>query len=401
MDSTIQAGTVLGEKYRVKKVIGSGGMGIVVLATQIDLERDVAIKMLQREYRDKPEAVERFYREAKAAARIRGDHVAQIIDVSKTPDGDPYLVMEYLEGEDLAALLRREKILSVELAVTFMLHACSAVTDAHAARIIHRDLKPANLFLAKMPNGTPSLKVLDFGISRMQDQASQLTHASSSLGTAFYMAPEQIESPRTIDTRVDIWALGCIFHEFVTGATPFVGDTLPQIVAAVLRNDRRKLETLVKGIPPEVEAVIDKCLQTNPKDRYATPAELAVALAALTKIPEHEAIAQRLAAREPPAPPEVKIEPKPKTAVGGFLALPVEPPVSGSAPTSLAEGASSVLSLSAIGGVLDETGDAKKPEEKKPDEKKPDEKKPDDRKPLDDKPLDDKPLEPEKPEKKG
>jgi serine/threonine-protein kinase len=357
MEGAIQPGTVLSGKYRVDAVIGAGGMGMVVRARQIDLDRDVAIKMLQPEFREKKDAVERFYREAKAAARIRGEHVAQIIEVAKTESGEPYLVMEYLEGEDLASVMRREGSLSLELAVTFMLHACSAVADAHAARIIHRDLKPANLFLAKMPNGTPVLKVLDFGISRIDDQASKLTHTQTSLGTAFYMSPEQIEKPKSIDARIDVWALGCIFHEFLTGEPPFAGESLPQIVSAVLRNARKKPSEVVADLPAGVDAVVDRCLQSEPTNRFPSVAELAASLAELTNIPEHTVIAGKLKARAESLREITVSDPHKATAESApkVLALPIEPEKA-TAPTAMAiDVVDSVLSLTDIGGKLSET----------------------------------------------
>jgi serine/threonine-protein kinase len=375
MDDAIQAGTVLSGKYRVESTIGSGGMGIVVKATQVDLERPVAIKILLSEYRDRPDAVARFFREAKVAARIRGEHVAQVIDVSKTDGGLPYIVMEYLEGEDLAAFIKREGMLPLELAVTFMLHSCSAVGDAHAARVIHRDLKPSNLFLAKQSNAMPVLKVLDFGISRMDDQASHLTHTTASVGTAYYMSPEQIESPKSVDNRVDIWALGCVFHEFLVGETPFAGDAIPQIVSAVLRNVRPKASKLVPGLPETVDSVIDRCLQSDPKLRFQNVGELALALAELTQIPEHRALANQIAGKRTAllALAETSVPDVPGQS--DEVTNPIAPSIVLSAPAPLAAGAPeprrpiplpvpevsegtgggvSVLSLSALGGVMEE-----------------------------------------------
>ncbi len=349
MDDAIKAGTVLSGKYRVESTIGSGGMGVVVKATQIDLDRPVAIKILLNEYREREDAVARFLREAKVAARIRGEHVAQVIDVSKTDDGLPYIVMEFLDGEDLAAFLKREGPMPLELAVTFMLHSCSAISDAHSAHVIHRDLKPSNLFLARQANATPVLKVLDFGISRMDDQASHLTHTTASVGTAYYMSPEQIEHPKNVDNRVDIWALGCVFHEFLVGETPFGGDAIPQIVSAVLRNARPKASKLVEGLPEAADAVIDRCLQSEPSARYQNVGDLAMALAALTTLPEHLALAKQIAKRRAnqmafaeTMTPEPRIE--------------AMPPVGQSTDeTTVPKGGGvSVLSLSALGGVMEE-----------------------------------------------
>ena len=357
MDDAIKAGTVLSGKYRVESTIGSGGMGIVVKATQVELDRPVAIKILLAEYREREDAVARFLREAKVAARIRGEHVAQVIDVAKTEDGLPYIVMELLDGEDLAAFLRREGPMPLELAVTFMLHSCSAVSDAHAAHVIHRDLKPSNLFLARQANATPVLKVLDFGISRMDDQASHLTHTTASIGTAYYMSPEQIEHPKSVDNRVDIWALGCVFHEFLVGETPFAGDAIPQVVSAVLRNARPKASMLVEGLPATVDAVIDRCLQSEASARYQTVGELAIALATLTDLPEHHALATQIAKRRTNQMALAEtVTPNPRDAerpLAGASTDETTIPKGGQAAAPSAGGVS-VLSLSALGGVMDE-----------------------------------------------
>jgi serine/threonine protein kinase len=294
---SLEAGVVLSGKYRIDQVIGRGGMGVVARATQVDLERGVAIKVLRSEVRSQPEVIERFYREARASARIRGKHAVQIFEVAKTEDGDPFMVMELLVGEDLDKLIRRAGPQPLDVAVTFMMQACAGVQDAHAAHIVHRDLKPSNLFLAR-ERGTLVLKVLDFGISRVDDEASALTRTSMQLGTPHYMSPEQIHNPRAVDARTDIWALGCIFMKLLTGDPPFKAEGAPQIVVAVLRNMRKKARDRVPSLPAAVDEVIDRCLAPSPADRYQSVAELAGALAALAPGEEHAVLARVLKSQE-------------------------------------------------------------------------------------------------------
>jgi serine/threonine-protein kinase len=281
-DKTIQPGTVLAGKYTVEKVIGTGGMGTVLRAHQAGLDRPVALKLLLSVHREREEFVERFYREAKAAARIRGEHVAQVFDVGKTEDGDPYLAMEFLDGEDLGDILRRERRLPLKVAIGHMMDACAGVAEAHGAQVIHRDLKPANLFVTRTGQGRPIVKIIDFGISKVDEGASKLTSTGGSLGTAYYMAPEQIERPRETDGRADIWALGVIFFELVTGGMPFNGESVPQIVAAIMKNQRRRTREYVPELPLEVDAVIDRCLALRREERFQSAGELA---AAITRIP--------------------------------------------------------------------------------------------------------------------
>ncbi|MCA9623334.1 MAG: serine/threonine protein kinase, partial [Myxococcales bacterium] len=187
-------------------------MGIVVAATHEKLDQRVAIKFVT--VRDDEAMVRRFEREGRAVAKLKGEHVARVFDICELADGTPFMVMEYLEGTDLRELVRQHGHLPVEDAVDLVLQACEAVAEAHAAGLIHRDLKPANLFLTRMPDGTDLLKVLDFGISKDTNLQSistgedDLTNTSALLGTPHYMAPEQMRSARSVDTRADIWSLG-------------------------------------------------------------------------------------------------------------------------------------------------------------------------------------------------
>ena len=221
-------GTILAGKYRVERIIGQGGMGVVVEAKHITLDERVALKFLLPEYATHPEAAGRFLREAKAAVKIKSEHVARVSDVGTLETGAPYMVMEFLEGRDLSRTLEVNGVLQVEDAVDYVIQGCDALAEAHGYGIVHRDIKPANLFLSKRPNGTPLVKVLDFGISKTVESAiDNLTKTSSSMGSALYMSPEQMQQTRGVDHRTDIYALGITLYELLAGKQPFYADTLP------------------------------------------------------------------------------------------------------------------------------------------------------------------------------
>jgi serine/threonine-protein kinase len=204
-----QPGDVIAGKYRVEAVIGTGGMGVVLGATDMSLGRAVAIKFLTPSKARRDDAVQRFVREARAAAAIQSEHVVRVFEVDKLASGTPYIVMEHLRGADLAHLLAARRTLSVGEAVDFVLEACEALAEAHACGIVHRDLKPQNLFVAQRPDGTTCLKILDFGISKAAvDDQPQLTATDTVMGTPLYMSPEQVRSLKSVDHRADIWALG-------------------------------------------------------------------------------------------------------------------------------------------------------------------------------------------------
>ncbi len=301
MAGKLEVGDILSGKYRVDAFIGEGGMGVVARATQIDLGRSVAVKALRPEVQGNAQVVERFDREARAASRIQGPHAVQILDVGRTDTGTPFLVMELLTGEDLDHLVRRKGKLRLEVAAWLMVQACSGVADAHRMRVVHRDLKPSNLFLAQRAGG-PVLKVLDFGISRLDEQATDLTRTMTQLGTPHYMSPEQIERPKSVDHRTDIWALGCIFHRLLTGQAAFRGKGA-HLVAEVLRGRRQKPSQLVSDLPPAVDAILDRCLAHTPDARYQSADELAAALRELAPSDwtDSEPVTTPLPADEPEA----------------------------------------------------------------------------------------------------
>jgi serine/threonine protein kinase len=284
MTSPVKEGDVLAGKYRIERVLGVGGMGIVVAATHVQLDQRVALKFLLPDALATPDLVARFAREARAAARIESEHVARVIDVGTLESGSPYMVMEYLEGKDLSWVIHERGALPVEEAASYVLQTCEALASAHAAGIVHRDLKPANLFLAERPDREAVIKVLDFGISKVGKGAGgsddlSLTKTSSLVGSPLYMSPEQMATPKDVDVRCDIWALGVIFYELLSGETPFTSDSVTGIVAAILQSHPRLLSDLRPEIPAEVSAIIMRCLEKDPARRFQSVSQLARALA--------------------------------------------------------------------------------------------------------------------------
>ncbi len=278
-----QIGEVIHGKYRVERIIGEGGMGLVVAARHLTLDKWVALKLLSAKSRESEEALERFTREARAAAKIQSEHVGRVLDVDTLANGTPFIVMELLEGHDLAEELRQKKRVDVDRAVIVVLQACEAIAEAHAAGIVHRDLKPANLFLSKTSTNSVAVKVLDFGISKVTRRESiteidkALTNPSTMLGSPLYMSPEQMKASGDVDHRTDIWSLGVILYEELTGVSPFDATTVPMICASVLSLAPPKIE--VEGVPEGLVKVILRCLEKEPVDRYRDIGHLARALA--------------------------------------------------------------------------------------------------------------------------
>jgi len=274
-------GQVLAGKYRIERVLGRGGMGLVVAATHLQLGERVALKFLLPEALHNSEAVARFEREARAAVRIKSEHVARVSDVGTLDDGAPYMVMEYLEGIDLSVWLEQRGALPIEQAVEFVLQACEAIAEAHTLGIVHRDLKPANLFVIERPDGVLAVKVLDFGISKSTGLSSSgpgITKTSAAMGSPLYMSPEQMQSAKDVDPRSDIWALGVVLYELISRGTPFPGETMAEVVLKVVSAAPVPLRAVCAQVSPGLEAVVLKCFEKDRGARYSTVAELAVAL---------------------------------------------------------------------------------------------------------------------------
>lgn len=284
MPMPVRSGDVIAGKYRVDHLLGVGAMGIVVAAEHLQLGRLVALKFLHAEACENEKTVSRFLREGQILARIASPHVAQVIDVGMLAQDEPYLVMEYLQGSDLGAVLRVRGPLAIADALSFILQASAGVAEAHACGIVHRDLKPSNLFLAECTSGKPLVKVLDFGISKSVAAQGLVaatydnTSTGALVGSPQYMSPEQIRNAKRVDIRTDVWALGVILHEFLAGSLPFKGETLAGILAAIAADPPTPIRSVRPDVPAALEAVILKCLRKDRHERYATMAEFSDAL---------------------------------------------------------------------------------------------------------------------------
>lgn len=275
----VQPGDVLLGRYRVEHVLGQGGMGMVVAARHLNLGELFAIKFLLPSAVAQPQAAERFLREARAAARLKSEHVARVVDVGSLETGAPYMVMEHLAGSDLSDLIRKRGPLPVEEAVTYVLQACDAFSEAHSQGIVHRDIKPANLFLTRRPNGSPCIKVLDFGISKQLGRESvDLTGTHMSFGSPLYMSPEQMMRAKSADQRTDIWSMGIVLYELLTGTTPFLGESVTEVVGRVLQEEPARPSQIRRDLPPWVDFAILGCLQKPREKRFQTIHEFVSAL---------------------------------------------------------------------------------------------------------------------------
>jgi eukaryotic-like serine/threonine-protein kinase len=273
----LEVGSLIAGKLRIERVIGRGGMGTVVIATHLKLDQRVAVKVLHTDLCSDPDVLERFIREARASARLRSEHVCRVTDVGQLETGEPYIEMELLEGSDLSNVIASEA-LPVEAAVEYVLQACVGVAEAHAAGIIHRDLKPANLFLTRRLDGSPLVKVLDFGIATTPSATDfKITRTTTVMGSPGYMSPEHLRSARDVDTRSDIWALGCILYEAVSGRLPFSAATITELAVKVVIDPPDPLV----GVDPRFAAIVMRCLEKPPDRRYQSVAELAADLAPL------------------------------------------------------------------------------------------------------------------------
>jgi serine/threonine protein kinase len=278
-----EVGTVISGKYRIERVIGRGGMGIVYAARHELLGRTVALKVVLPEIAANREVVARFMNEARSAARIESEHVAQVMDVDQLPNGTPYMVMELLEGEDLEARLQRTGPLGVQEIADVLLEALDGVAHAHALGIVHRDLKPANLFLATRQGRRPRVKVLDFGIAKALRGtpfgAAGVTSTKSILGSPAFMAPEQLRSSKSVDARADIWSFGVIAYQLATGCLPYDAEDVGGLFAAILEQEPRSPREHRPDLPEPFEQIVLRCLAKKPELRFQTVAELAALLA--------------------------------------------------------------------------------------------------------------------------
>lgn len=309
MQIPFMVGEIFADKYKIERVLGAGGMGIVLAAKHIQLGERVAIKVLLPGALANPEIVTRFLREARTAARVRSEYVARVLDVGALTSGEPYIIMEFLDGSDLSEVLRDGGPMDASIAVGHVLQACEALAAVHASGIVHRDLKPANLFLTTRNDSTSVIKLIDFGISKAtlpsEDGDDFATKSAVMMGSPQYMAPEQMLSTRNADARSDIWSLGVILYHLLTGSLPFPAKSVLEIYNLIQRGAPR-LRTVLPGAPKGLETCIARCIENDRENRYSNIAELCAALAEFGPPNAHESVercARILHIRIPSAPP--------------------------------------------------------------------------------------------------
>lgn len=349
----LQPGDVIDDKYRLEGLVGHGAMGFVLSAWHLQLDEPVAVKFLLPELVGDDEARGRFEREARAAFKIRSEHVTRVLDVGRLPDGDqPFIVMELLKGKDLGVLIDANRI-PYEEAVDYVLQACHAVAEAHTLGIVHRDLKPDNLFLTRRPNGSPCIKVLDFGLSKFRERRQQdglpvreraLTRDAQIMGTAHYMSPEQWVAAKNVGPAADQWALGVILYEAITGDSPFFRNNIAAMCNAVLREDPPPMQSKVPNLPAGLDGIVRRCIAKKVDERWPSVEELAEALRpfapeTLAPPPSRRSLPRRAArsdsatdlAHAPTAPP-----PQTEVMIDAAMAhAPTAPPAAPTTPASL------------------------------------------------------------------
>lgn len=306
----VRAGDVIDGKYRLVKPLGEGGMAQVWEARHELLNLRLAVKLIRPKLGKDPGVVARFIQEVKAVASLGSRYIIKITDAGTLPGGEPFMVMEYLDGEELVNILKREGRLEPERVVALLSQVCQALTLAHQKGIIHRDLKPDNLYVVRNEHGVESVKVLDFGIAKILDSDIQcgLTRTGIALGTPFYMSPEQLQSAKDVDHRADIYSVGVILYEALTGRLPFTGSSLAELAANVLTEEVRPPRELQPRITEPLQRVVMKALARRVEDRQASMYELqselcnpdSCAAVGAASIPRYAQGALESGVREPP-----------------------------------------------------------------------------------------------------
>jgi serine/threonine-protein kinase len=322
----LRPGRTIAGKYVIEEILGEGGMGIVLAARHVQLEERVAIKVMRPQVSQDRTAAERFLREARAAAKVRNEHVGRVYDVGDE-DGLPFIVMEYLEGRSLGKIIETNGQTSAATAAAYMLQVCDGIAEAHRKGIVHRDLKPDNIFVTTRADGKPIIKVLDFGISKSTpvqaattasttpQKADRMTHTTAVIGSPLYMSPEQLATPREVDVRTDIWSIGVVLYELLAGVPPFVGETLLELLIQIREKQPRSLRDICPDVPAELVAIVERCLQKQREYRWSTTAELAEALAPFAP-PDPRSASGRHPVFEAPPPEEDAIAVAPPRVSG-------------------------------------------------------------------------------------
>lgn len=340
-------GSFIAGKYRVERVLGSGGMAVVVEATHMVLGQRVAIKILRADAARAPSVLERFRQEAQIAAQLPGEHVVRVTDVGQTDSGEPFIVMELLIGRDLEAEILARGCLPMEEAVDVILQACEGVAEAHAVGLVHRDLKPGNLFVMRRRDGSPQLKVLDFGISKLtrRDDNVALTQATDNFGTPLYMSPEQIQSVKNVDARSDQHALAAILYTLLAGRPPWGAPTVTALSVLIATQPPPSLRGIRPDVPSRLEQIIARALAKQPVERFADLAAFAYALVPFGSAGSQASV-RRISSALASAAPPVGVDPRASEQgyfVGG--ASPSSPSNPGVAPDMAGHASSGLHSI--------------------------------------------------------
>ncbi len=282
----LRKGVLVGERFRIEGMLGEGGMGAVASAVDLESGQRVALKLMRTSASDDASLVERFRREAAVLRAINHPAVVGVKDAGALPDGTLFIALELLEGETLKRYLRREGRMRHELLLPVIRGLCSALGAAHDAGIVHRDIKPSNIFLPLTenvhelsgPGGESLVKLVDFGVAKVAG-GRRLTITGGTVGTYRYMAPEQLTGAPDLDARADIYALGVVAYEALTGELPFAGKTLDEIVGNILKGRHRPIREVAPDVPKEVASVVAKAMALLPESRFDTTSELADAFA--------------------------------------------------------------------------------------------------------------------------
>ena len=276
-----RVGELVGGKYRIVRLLAQGGMGVVYEAQHTVVRRRFAVKFMRRDLAERRDILTRFQREAEAAGALESEHVAAAVDFGIAEDGAPYIVMEYLVGESLTALLGREGPLPAGRAADLVSQAGRGMEVAHAAGIIHRDLKPQNLFVCRRQDGTDLLKVLDFGVAKLQtiDEMNAATRTGAVVGTVAYMSPEQARGDKVVDQRSDVYALGAILYELCSARKPHPGESHNAILHHIATQPAVPLESLAPDLPAGFLAIVAGALAADPAARPPSAGALVAALA--------------------------------------------------------------------------------------------------------------------------
>jgi eukaryotic-like serine/threonine-protein kinase len=325
LENVVREGEVLAGKYRVERIPGRNGLGVLVQVRHMELGQEVTLKFLVPEACAYPEFVHRFVREARSAVRIQGEHVARITDVGRLESGAPYMVREYLRGPDLSEVLKVRGPLPIEEAVDYVVQACEGVAEGHALGVVHRNIRPTSLVVARRSDGSPLVKVFDFAaaeslhVDPFTERAVSLVGTSAIMASLPYLAPEQIRDPHDVDFRADVYSLGAVLFELLTGVAVYAADAAPALLAQVAADPAQSVRARRTDVPGELDHIVLRCLAKNRAIRYSSLAELVTALAPFTsqessssieriirlgkrtsKLPDHGE--QRLPSPLPPAP---------------------------------------------------------------------------------------------------